>query len=70
MKKEFRKKLSLNKQTIANLNNKEMQSIKGGEEAFGSSENGRICICLTTLLNCDWTELGCDTEHNCPTGPL
>jgi len=68
MKKEFKKKLSLNKQTIANLNQSEMNELKGGQnEAFGSSANGNLCICLTTLLNCRVSELGCQTNHTCPT---
>ena len=65
MKKiKFEGKLNLNKETVAKLNDKQMDSIKGGK--FGSSANGGICVCTTSLFNCNATDLGCDTRHNCP----
>jgi bacteriocin-like protein len=51
--KTFNKKLSLNKKTVANLNDKEMQGIYGGETVEKT-----VCItrcvsdCLCTMTRC------------------
>ena len=49
-KKEFKKKLSLNKKTISSLNNDEMNSVKGGVET--KSVRMRCCGQITDLVNC------------------
>lgn len=51
--KAFNKKLSLNKKTVANLNDKEMQVIYGGDTAEPS-------ICITRCVsNCACTITRC-----------
>ena len=46
MKKKKLKTLSLNKQTVVNLNNAEMESIKGGKtkRICWTSNGGAVCI--------------------------
>ena len=71
--KTFSKKLILNKNTIADLNNKEMTSVIGGlsepplhcvtetcpSDCF--TEDGRACLCLLKTRDCPGSEIrtGC-----------
>ena len=50
--KAFSKKLSLNKKTVANLNNKEMQGIYGGETVEPTICKTR---CVTDCVMCTMT---------------
>ena len=50
--KVFSKKLSLNKKTVANLNNKEMQDIYGGETVEPTVCKTR---CITDCVACTMT---------------
>jgi natural product precursor len=54
MKKiEIKGKLSLNKSTIANLNNEQMNAVKGGAEAGDGVEaidKSVIRVCVRTIL--------------------
>jgi natural product precursor len=48
--KVFIKKLVLNKKTIADLNNKEMKDVVGGEPSFTYSN--RTIVCIFTGCGC------------------
>ena len=52
--KKFSKKLELNKNTIANLGNNEMDIIKGGE-----GDSHRITVCEKTICICPTTYTKC-----------
>lgn len=54
MKAKKFEKLSLNKATIANLNNDEMESVHGGADT----------ICQCTYRMCT-ARFSCDTEYDC-----
>jgi natural product precursor len=67
MKKKELKKLSLNKKTIANLNNNEMNKLKGGftsikphctQNVCGTSNGAHVCIGLTDIEHC-----GCNVQE-------
>jgi len=52
--KKFEKKLVLNRKTIADLNNREMFTVNGGEETIPGSKvpTRPLCTCLET--NCPY----------------
>jgi hypothetical protein len=61
--KTFRKKLTLNKKTIADLNMGKMNKVYGG---ILESYNQTACTCEITGGCCTY---GCPTENSCrPTG--
>ncbi len=57
-KKNFNKKLSLNKETISNLNEEKMGKIKGGYPKTIDSWDWR-CKVPTTMTNVDCNSDGC-----------
>lgn len=70
MKKNFNKKLSLKKQTVANLGRGEMKVAKGGEITLLTV--ARTCVCPTSVgiicqdtchdtCDCSAAETACDT---------
>ena len=69
MKKvKFEGKLNLNKETIANLNNEQMNSVKGGQIYTSGCSDG--CGALRTWFLC--TNANCTADctnnsNNCPT---
>ncbi len=70
MKKiKFDKKLMLNKETITKLNSGQMTTANGG--GFGSSQNGGVCVCTSTLISCPYqTWLSCHSDcANCSNNP-
>jgi hypothetical protein len=59
--KKFKQKLSLQKTTVANLNNPEMNNAKGG--------TGNPPMTTTDHPYCPDTRYPCDTCDNCTGGP-
>jgi len=56
-KKTFHKKLSLNKKTVANIDNREMIAIKAGIDTLYKCTGRNTCgACPATLIDCQ-TEL-------------
>ncbi len=60
MKKEFKKKLSLNKQIVSKLNEDELSILKGGQ-----AESGDVCNTKSVRMRCcpasDAFSCGCET---------
>ena len=71
MKKRIGKKLSINKETVSNLNNREMSNVKGGY-ATATCPGWGVCdseeaLCTTGCLLtrfCIYTEY-CDATYKC-----
>ena len=71
--KKFRKKLSLNKKTVADLNTGAMKRVRGGDYSvqppcFDPGPTGDVtcATCLTYCATCDNT---CTCESACVTSP-
>lgn len=61
-KKQFAKKLALNKQTVANLDKNSLSGVVAGAD----TDPGSICVCPTNGPICQPTTQctgGCDTEQ-------
>jgi hypothetical protein len=54
-KKHFERKLTVNKQTIANLSKEKLNSLRGGYITFDCDTDGEIC---TLYAQCRPTEQG------------
>jgi hypothetical protein len=61
MKKEFKKRLQLNKTTVANLSEKGMTRVLGGATAFGLSCEKTLC-----MPECDSEASLCPPWNTCP----
>lgn len=65
--KKLSKKLSLNKDTVANLNPEAMSGVKGGETGITCEWCNSVVSCI--VVNCDWEEsvyTGCYcTDFSC-----
>lgn len=53
MKKQFNKSLTLNKETVTNLDNKELTAVKGGATLFGPMCPTGPCQWSVTPTFCD-----------------
>ena len=53
MKKQFNKSLTLNKETVTNLESKEMTAVKGGKTLFGPGCETGPCQWSVTPTYCD-----------------
>lgn len=57
-KKQFERKLTMNKQTIANLSKEKLNALRGGIVTFDCETDGPIC---TQYIQCQPTE-----QASCP----
>lgn len=75
--KKFNQKLKLNKSTVANLGNSEMQAAKGGiytcehntrcsVQMWCSDPESAFALCQPTAM-CTGPGIGCDTNDTCDT---
>lgn len=56
-KKSLNKKLVLNKESISNLNNEKLQSVKGGQiETFGCQISFDFGVCISINVACTTQE--------------
>lgn len=56
-KKSLNKKLVFNKETISNLNNEKLQSVKGGQiETFGCQISFDFGVCVSINVACTTQE--------------
>ncbi len=67
--KKFNSKLSLNKKTIANLNNHELNYVRGGDTAPSACKcDSEIAICQPTgacTATCGETDEWCTNQYTC-----
>ena len=70
IKKSFRKKLSLNKKTIANLGTDKMSRVNGGiEETLSYMPDCNICDTSNTCNTCNTCNCPTNTCNDCQSDP-
>lgn len=59
-------KLSLNKETVSQLNEAQMKQLRG-QGTFNGDQAGFSDLYCNTNLTCPASDTFCETDYNCPT---